>query len=183
MLYIMRHGKTEWNELRKLQGQTDIPLNEEGCLMAQAAHDKYINVHFDLCFSSPLKRAAQTAEILLNGRDVPIIADDRLKEMSFGEYEGTVNYAEDPDCEINVLFKEPEAYKEVAKGAETLAELFERVDSFLSQKVLSDVSKGKDILIVGHKVLNSAIICRINKLPLSEFWNNDTQQCKLLRLI
>ena len=96
MLYIMRHGKTEWNELRKLQGQTDIPLNEEGCLMAQAAHDKYINVHFDLCFSSPLKRAAQTAEILLNGRDVPIIADDRLKEMSFGEYEGTVNYAEDP---------------------------------------------------------------------------------------
>ena len=41
MLYIMRHGKTEWNKIEKLQGSVDIPLNEEGVLVAQKAHDKY----------------------------------------------------------------------------------------------------------------------------------------------
>ena len=54
MLYIMRHGMTEWNRLHKLQGQRDIPLNEEGLSMARAAHDEYLNTHFDICFSSPL---------------------------------------------------------------------------------------------------------------------------------
>ena len=67
MLYIMRHGRTDWNVLHKLQGRTDIPLNEEGRLMAMAAHDTYLDTHLDLCFSSPLKRARETAEIFLRG--------------------------------------------------------------------------------------------------------------------
>ena len=88
MLYIIRHGKTDWNNERKLQGRTDIPLNEEGIEMARRARDEYRNVPFDICYCSPLKRARQTADILLEGRDIPIITDDRLLEMSFGIYEG-----------------------------------------------------------------------------------------------
>ena len=61
MLYIMRHGKTDWNELRKLQGRTDIELNEEGREMARKASKEYKDVHFDVCFCSPLKRAKETA--------------------------------------------------------------------------------------------------------------------------
>ena len=49
MLYIMRHGKTEWNALNKLQGRTDIPLNEEGRQMARAAGEEYRKVPFDVC--------------------------------------------------------------------------------------------------------------------------------------
>ena len=78
MLYIMRHGRTDWNDLRKLQGRTDIPLNDAGREMADAARKEYADVRFDICFCSPLVRARETAEILLRGRDVPIIADDRL---------------------------------------------------------------------------------------------------------
>lgn len=77
MLYIMRHGRTDWNVLHKLQGRTDIPLNDEGIKMAEAAALKYKDVHFDICYCSPLKRAKKTAEILLVGRDIPIISDDR----------------------------------------------------------------------------------------------------------
>ena len=88
MLYIMRHGKTDWNEQHKLQGRTDIPLNDDGIKMAEAAALKYKDVHFDICYCSPLKRAKKTAEILLAGRDIPIISDDRLVEMSFGKDEG-----------------------------------------------------------------------------------------------
>ena len=88
MLYIMRHGKTDWNEKRKLQGRTDIPLNEEGIGMAKKAAEECKNIHFDICYCSPLIRARTTAQIVLEGRNVPIVTDDRLMEMGFGEYEG-----------------------------------------------------------------------------------------------
>ena len=84
MLYIMRHGQTDWNLQHKLQGKTDIPLNEAGRTMAENARQKYRDIHFDVCYCSPLKRARETAEILLRGRDVPVITDDRLAEMDFG---------------------------------------------------------------------------------------------------
>ena len=88
MLYIMRHGKTDWNAKHKLQGRTDIPLNEEGIQMAEQAKEKYKDVNFDICYCSPLVRAKQTAEIVLEGRNIPIVYDDRLMEMCFGVYEG-----------------------------------------------------------------------------------------------
>ena len=97
MLYIIRHGKTDWNVLHKLQGRTDVPLNDEGRRMAEAAREEYRDVHFDVCFCSPLVRARETAEILLRGRDVPVLTDDRLMEMSFGSYEGQENSFDIPD--------------------------------------------------------------------------------------
>ena len=89
MLYIMRHGRTDWNERNKLQGRTDIPLNAAGRKMAEEAAAVYKNVPLDVCYCSPLARARQTAEIFLKNRNIPIITDDRLVEMSFGIYEGT----------------------------------------------------------------------------------------------
>lgn len=88
MLYIVRHGKTEWNALHKLQGRTDISLNDEGRLMAQQACDEYKTLNIDVCYCSPLVRAVETAQIVLKNRDIPIIKDERLIEMSFGTYEG-----------------------------------------------------------------------------------------------
>ena len=70
MLYIMRHGKTNWNKYHKLQGRTDIPLNDEGKEMAMKAYLEYKNVHFDVCYSSPLSRALETANIVLKNRDI-----------------------------------------------------------------------------------------------------------------
>ena len=61
MLYIMRHGRTDWNDLAKLQGQTDIPLNEDGRALARVAAREYRDVHLDLCYCSPLLRAREKA--------------------------------------------------------------------------------------------------------------------------
>ena len=88
MLYIMRHGRTDWNVERKLQGHTDVPLNEEGRQMAEEAAVRYKEVSIDTCYCSPLVRAKETAEIVLRDRNIPIWFDDRLVEMGFGEYEG-----------------------------------------------------------------------------------------------
>ncbi len=74
----MRHGKTDWNSRHKLQGRTDIPLNDEGRQMATKAREEYESVNIDACFCSPLVRAYETAQIVLGERDIPIITDERL---------------------------------------------------------------------------------------------------------
>ncbi|MBP5604936.1 MAG: histidine phosphatase family protein [Ruminiclostridium sp.] len=181
MLYIMRHGKTEWNELHKLQGRTDIPLNDEGMEMAEKAAVEYAGVHIDICFCSPLIRAKETAEILLRGRDIPIIPDDRLTEMSFGVYEGLENSFSIPDCPINTLFFDPAHYEPVEKG-ESLEQLFRRTGEFLDEKVFPLLEQGKDVLIVGHGAMNSSIITRMKELPLGEFWKTGIENCKLIKL-
>ena len=81
MLYIMRHGKTDWNLRHKLQGKTDIPLNDMGIKMAREAKERYKDVNFDICYCSPLMRARETAALVLDGRNIPVIIDDRLTEM------------------------------------------------------------------------------------------------------
>ena len=183
MLYIIRHGKTDWNALHKLQGHTDVPLNEEGRQMAETAREEYRDVHFDVCFCSPLIRAKETAEILLQDRNVPILTDDRLIEMCFGSYEGTENCFDIPDCPIRVLFFEPENYISPPGGAESLDELFARTGAFLEERVEPLLKEGKDVLIVGHGAMNSSIVSRIRHLPRSAFWSSGIENCKLMRLI
>ena len=136
----MRHGKTDWNEKHKLQGRTDIPLNEEGINMARMAAEKYKDVHFDICYCSPLTRARETAEIVLNKRNIPIVFDDRLKEMSFGIYEGVENPMHLPDSPIRTLFKDPANYKAV-EGGESLDDLFHRTGEFLKEVVMPQLKK------------------------------------------
>lgn len=181
MLYIMRHGKTDWNAKHKLQGRTDIPLNEEGRKMAEDACREYRDVNIDLCYCSPLNRAKTTAELVLAGRDVEIIPDERLMEMSFGVYEGIENSFQIPDCPVNVLFKNPEKYVAV-EGGESLEELYARTGEFLREKVEPALKQGKDILIVGHGAMNSSIICQVKNIPVENFWSAGLDQCKLMKL-
>lgn len=182
MLYIMRHGKTDWNVRHKLQGRTDIPLNEEGREMARAAGKEYQNVHFDICYCSPLVRAKETAELVLQGRNIPIVYDERLKEMSFGIYEGTENALQIPDCPIKVFFQNPSQYAAV-KGGESFEELFARTGSFLKEAITPALAENKDILIVGHGAMNSSIVCQMKNLPLDRFWEAGIENCKLMRLV
>ena len=182
MLYIIRHGKTDWNALHKLQGRTDIPLNEEGQRMAEEARELYRDVHCDICFCSPLKRARETAEILLRGRDIPVQIDDRLAEMSFGSYEGQENSFDIPDCPINVLFFHPELYTSPPGGAESLDDLFARTGAFLRERTDPLLKEGKDVLIVGHGAMNSSIVCQVRGLPRAQFWSAGIDNCKLMRL-
>ncbi|MBR3629334.1 MAG: histidine phosphatase family protein [Oscillospiraceae bacterium] len=182
MLYIMRHGTTDWNVLHKLQGRTDIPLNAEGKALAEQAAREYSGVHFDICYCSPLSRARETAEIVLRGREVPILTDDRLTEMCFGICEGTQSCFTQTESPVKTLFFHPEQYTNPPEGAESLEELFARTGAFLREVAEPALAAGKDVLIVGHGAMNSSIISQIRKLPLSEFWSAGIENCKLMRL-
>ena len=183
MLYIIRHGKTDWNVQHRLQGMTDIPLNEEGRKMARDAAIEYKDIHFEVCYCSPLIRARETAEILLEGRDIPIIVDDRLREMGFGKYEGFTDSFSVPDCPVNVLFFHPEQYTTPVEGGESLDDLFARTGEFLREVALPQVKEGKDVLIVGHGAMNSSIICQVNHRTMAELWEVGIENCKLIKLL
>lgn len=182
MLYIMRHGRTEWNALHKLQGITDIPLNDDGREMARKAGEEGRNIHFDICYCSPLVRAVETASLFLDGRNVPIVCDERLKEMCFGIYEGIKDSMSIPDCPVNVLLTHPENYKAVENG-ESLEELYARTGEFLKELVFPALKDGKDILIVAHGAVNSCITCQIKDIPIEKFWSSGIENCKLKKLI
>ena len=181
MLYIIRHGLTDWNIRHKLQGQTDVPLNEDGRTMARVAKTEYKDINFDICFCSPLVRAKETATILLEGRDIPIIEDERLKEMCFGDYEGIENSFDIPDCPVNVLFKEPEKYVAV-HGGESIADVIKRTGEFLQEKVNPLLDEGRDVLIVGHGAMNSCIVCQVKGLQVKDLWSLGIENCKLMKL-
>ena len=182
-LYIIRHGRTDWNDRKRLQGQTDIPLNDTGRRMAAEAAERYEDIPFDVCFCSPLCRAKETAELLLKGRDVPIRYDDRLKEMSFGEYEGVAESFKIPDCPVNRFFFHPEEYTEAVPGGENVNELLSRTRAFYEEEVVPYLEAGKDVLVVGHGARNLSLVCNVWNLPVKDFWRTGIANCKLMRLL
>lgn len=89
-IYVVRHGETDWNKLNIFQGTSDIPLNAKGREQAKGAAEMLSNIKFASVYCSPLSRAKETCEIIMNNNrhGGEIIYDKRLIERSFGLYEG-----------------------------------------------------------------------------------------------
>ena len=88
MLYVIRHGQTDWNVEGKTQGSIDIKLNETGKEQAEKVKNELMNTKIDVVLCSPRNRCKETAKIVCEGRNVQIIELDELRERDFGEFEG-----------------------------------------------------------------------------------------------
>lgn len=86
--YIVRHGETEFNRKKLIQGHIDSPLTEEGIAKIKEVAERFRDTHFDLAFSSDLLRAKRTAEIIRLERKLEIKTTEILRERFFGKYEG-----------------------------------------------------------------------------------------------
>lgn len=170
-LYFVRHGETDWNKARKIQGQVDIPLNAFGRHLAVETGKGLKEIPFDLCISSPLSRARETGELILAGRDVPIVTDERIIEMAFGEWEGGCCARDGwnlPD-EFHNFFDAPDKYR-APKGGEDFAAIKKRTGEFLEEIYKREDLKEKNVLITTHGAALCALLNNIKKKPLSEFW-------------
>lgn len=88
-IYIFRHGETDWNNIGRLQGRSDVELNKNGVLQAKKIFNYIQNVKFDRIYTSPLKRAIRTADIVANDLNIKnIIIDNNLIECNFGDGNG-----------------------------------------------------------------------------------------------
>lgn len=182
-LYIMRHGETEWNKRGLIQGSADIPLNDYGILLAGQTRDglRAEGIHFDKIFTSPYIRARKTAEIIAQDMGVPILEDLRIREMSFGSYEGIeiCQLRTNPQyIEINRCFDDPLRY--VPEGeAESYEAVFQRIRSFLTETVLPLEQECENVLVVCHGAVIRAFISIIKDLPLEEYWNIHQPNCSI----
>lgn len=172
-LYIVRHGETDWNKARKIQGQVDILLNEFGRHLAIETGKGLRDVSFELCISSPLLRAVETAELILDKKDVPVITDKRIMEMAFGVWEGRCCSEEGWDLpqEFRDFFEAPERYR-APEGGEDFYMMRERLEDFLKELYQRDDLKDKNVLITTHGAALCGILNLMKDKPISEYWGN-----------
>jgi probable phosphoglycerate mutase len=183
-LYIVRHGKTEWNKDKRLQGSTDIPLNESGRELARISGETLKDTHFDRIYSSPLSRAYETACLFRGTRTLDIITDERLRELNFGDYEGKTmpELNADPSCTFRYFFDQPERYTPAENG-ETLAHLCERAADFMEHEILPLQNQCERVMIVAHGAINKALMSYVKKHDLSQFWSGGLQRnCNVIIL-
>ena len=143
--YYVRHGKTLFNKLGRMQGRCDSPLIEEGIEQAYAAKEALKDVPFARAYTSTSERCIDTAHIILEGRDVPLVYTKKLKEMAWGDYEGALISAYQE--EIDKRRFGTRDWKDV--GGEDLPMLKERIlDAFA--EIYEQAKDGDRILIVSH---------------------------------
>ncbi|AAO37086.1 phosphoglycerate mutase [Clostridium tetani E88] len=167
-LYITRHGQTEWNTERRMQGWNDSPLTKLGMEQAKRLGKRLDNNNIDIIYSSPLGRAIKTAKIVRGERDIPIVCDNRLKEIKLGKWEGMNhdlidNYYKE---EIDNFWNNPKLYKSI--GGETFLQLRNRVKDFLEE--ILKKHKDETILIVTHAITLKGIMNYIEDLTIDNFW-------------
>lgn len=170
-VYFLRHGQTAWNMEKRMQGHTDVPLNEEGRRQARAARAGLPAV--ELCLVSPLSRAQETARLALGDQEPPVQVEPLLIEQCYGVAEGRSQTAayEDSTDPLFYYGRAPERYQP-PEGGESFAELDARARAFLRDRLLPLEEKYDTVLVAAHGALLCAVFREVLGTPLSDFWKN-----------
>ncbi|MBE5945007.1 MAG: histidine phosphatase family protein [Lachnospiraceae bacterium] len=183
-IYIVRHGQTMWNKEKRLQGSVDIELNDNGKELAIITGQNLMDTTIDIIYSSPLKRAHETARLIRNGRDINIITDDRLRELNFGSMEGVCyeQLYQEKTHGFKYFFTEPHLYYP-PKDGETLNHLCDRASEFMSQVIEPLEATCERVMIVAHGAMNKALMTHVKKHSLEDFWSGGLQKnCNVIIL-
>lgn len=147
-LCIVRHGETDWNVQRRIQGQIDIPLNAVGRAQAEAAAVSLAGCRFDAVYSSDLVRSWQTAVAIADGRALPLLPMPGLRERHYGLMQGLTG-AEAAECQpgIHAVYSARDLDHDLG-GGESLREFAGRVHQTLVD--LAESHPGGCLLLVAH---------------------------------
>ncbi|MFR4283621.1 alpha-ribazole phosphatase [Anaerobutyricum soehngenii] len=170
-LYLIRHGETALNVKGCYYGRTDAVLSEKGISQARYLKEILKEVSFDYIVASPLVRAYNTAQIVMEEREQEIFGDRRLMEQDFGIFEG-MTYKEIQNTypkELDAWNEEFSTYR-IPKG-ESFADVRSRAEDFLRDIPSGRESKGEKMLIVAHKGTLGHLLAAMLKLPLDGYWN------------
>lgn len=187
-IYVTRHGETEWNTYWKLQGRSDTVLNEKGKEQARLTGQGFIDagIHFDRVYSSPLRRAVQTAQLMTGLSEAEIIKDERITEYCFGKAEGKTpeERKADPSLEnFHNFFDNPELYV-----AEDDAESFEsglsRTAAFWEDEIksLEKNSAVQNVLVVTHGGAMQSLLMHIDGRELKDYWKVRMSNCTVNKI-
>jgi len=166
---LVRHGQTDWNVARRYQGQQDIPLIAEGLHQARTLALMMKDEDFNAIYSSDLQRAIQTALIIQEGRQEQVITDTRLREIGFGEWEGTC--LDDMRAAFPTRFARSQSDPAVplAPGGESVFAVAQRTKEF-AQEVSQQFPDG-NVLVVTHGLALATMICHAENVPILEAYH------------
>lgn len=175
-IYYVRHGQTDWNLARKMQGgETERDLNETGIKQAEETKKQLENIQYDIVIRSPMNRAKQTAEIINEERNVPIIIDERMRERKLGELEG-----KEISTEMEKKIWNYDLNYQIP-GGENIRDFEKRILEFFEE--IKQKYSDKTALIVAHggvaKIIKSHFYGMPKSRNLSEI---QTKNCEIIEI-
>ncbi|MFL0267287.1 alpha-ribazole phosphatase [Candidatus Clostridium radicumherbarum] len=175
-IYLLRHGETEENKNRFYYGKLDVSLNDKGKTQALKAREFLEEVNFNKVYTSERLRTKETASLVARKGLNKFVADKRINEMDFGEFEGK-DYKE-----IQKLYpKEYESWSRDWKefsppGGESYLEVYNRVKEFM-EELLREQSE--NVLVVTHGGIIRTILCYVLGGNLENFWKFSSKNCDI----
>lgn len=180
---LIRHGESLFNSQKKIQGNLDSSLTRKGISQSEllSQHVKNKNEIFDAIFSSPLKRAFETAHIISKHLELPLRVIANLKEINLGEWEG--KFIEE------VRGKEPEAFENfISNPLEYFIPSGEN-PLYFQKRVVSSINKilntydNKNILIVSHAGTINVFLCHVLNLDLNHMWKMHIENTSITEVV
>ena len=173
-IILVRHGETEWNVSEIFRGRIDIELNETGIRQAELLAEYLSKVKIEAIYSSPLKRALKTAEIIAGYHKLDVDIATGLIDFDFGHWQGLSH------PEVKAKYKElhaawinrPDQVK--MPGGESLDDVRKRATGVVNNLIASYQGT---VVLVSHRVVNKVLICALLGLDNSHFWNIKQDTC------
>ena len=163
--YLVRHGETEWNRTRRIQGQADTPLNLRGEAQASLLGRRLSDTEFMAVYASDLSRAKNTARLAVGESGPEISHVPELREFAYGEWEG-LTFAEvearDPEGFAERMLRHNERF--APPGGENVHEVVDRVRQF-HERVRARHGSGERVLVVGHSGSMLAFLICLLDMP------------------
>ncbi|MBQ9565034.1 MAG: histidine phosphatase family protein [Synergistaceae bacterium] len=175
-IVLARHGQTEWNQERRFQGKTDIPLNDVGMAQAHALAVRLSRWPVEAVYSSPLSRALYTATAIAERHHLDPVVLTELHEVDFADWEGQsiAALSEDRGEEFSRWWEDP--FFNPPLGAETWEEIETRL-SRATRRILAGPER--EILIVSHGGITRALYAVLAGMDPHKVWNVDVSNCAI----
>jgi len=163
-LILVRHGETEWNRTRRYQGHTDVELSATGLWQAERLRNRLAVQKIDIVYSSDLKRALNTAQIITSKHNLAVIPCKELREIDFGELEG-------------MTFDEIQRYypdwdgvdsNESIPNGESLSQFASRIELYIARLV--EQTDDKTVLVVAHGGSLQVLVCILLGINTKHWW-------------
>ncbi len=176
---LVRHGQTDWNQVERFRGRSDIPLNDVGREQARRVANHLASEPISTVYAGPLRRTMATAAPLAEARRLPVQATDALIDIDFGALHGMTPeeaYARFPEVVAGWMARPASVH---FPGGESLADVRARVS--LGLRDLAQRHAGETVVLVTHKIAGKVILCEVLGLPDDAIWRVELDNASISR--
>ena len=175
-IILVRHGETEWNVAEIFRGRLDIELNQTGIKQAGLLAEYLSSAKIDAIYSSPLKRALKTAEIVAGHHNLDVAIKPGLTDFNYGKWQGLSHQeVKDKYKELYARWINHPDQVAIPEG-ESLTDVSQRARDVITEIISRHEGT---VVLVSHRVVNKVLICALLGLDNSHFWNIRQDTCAI----